>query len=186
MHRQNGISLVESVISVGLSGIFIVMLSTMLAQTLQLMRANHDELIAISAAELLIENAKTTPYSTLKNLASTGTPFVLQINKKKSDSPLRISPVQIDLEDSSKVFGAVDGSSGNLTISNKWQLNSGNFFDAEATEEVIDSTTETGNLDSIKVVVTVAYKATSANNTSAYSKKLIRKAYVFAEGGDFE
>ncbi len=184
--RKSGISLVESVVSVGLSGIFIIMLSTMLAQTLQLMRANQDELTAISAAELLLENAKTTTYSDLKALASSGTPFILQINKETTSSPLRIHPVQLNLEDVNKIYGAIDGNSGTLNQAKKWSISSGNYFDAEASETVSDSTAETTNLDSVKVTVTIRYKPTGSGGGDPFSRKLVRTAYIFSEGARFQ
>ncbi|MDX2107649.1 MAG: type II secretion system protein [Candidatus Melainabacteria bacterium] len=187
MSRNTGMSLVESVVAIGLSGIFVVMLSNMLAQTMQLMRTSQDELIAVKAAELLIENAKTTPYERLQQLSAEPQPFKFVVNLPDANSfpDLRRIPVQLDLTNNQKIFGAVDGNTGTVNLASKWSLPGGNYFDGEATEEISDSTTTTSNFPSFLVTVTVGFKAPNADKNVKYPKKIVRKAFIFQDGAQF-
>ncbi len=184
MKRTSGMSLVESVVAIGLSGIFTVILATALAQTLQITRASQDELLAIKTAELIIENAKATPYETFKNLTGSTQKFLVNIPDTSSPPIIRNAPVQLDLESTNKVFGTVNGNSGTVSSNQKWTKSSGNYFDAEAYEDISDSTASTSNLDSVLISVTVNFKSTNAGSAATqYPKKIRRQIYIFANGG---
>ncbi len=187
MRKFSGMSLVESVVAIGLSGIFVVMLSGMLSQTIQLMRTSQDELIAVKAAELLIENAKTTPFERLQELSLSPQPFKLLVNLPNTSSPpeVRKFPVQLDMSNNQKVFGTVDGNSGSVNSANRWTFPGGNYFDGEAIEEITDSTTATSNLPSFLVTVTVSYKSANSNGGVTYPRKVVRKAHIFKDGARF-
>jgi len=188
MRKKLGFTLAESVVAVGLSGLFLVLISTMLAQTLELMRTSQDELIAVTAAELLIENAKNIPFDRLDNLSQEPQPFSLIVNIPDAGSipSIRPHPVQLDLTNSNKVFGVVDASAGSLKMDRQWNKIIGNHFDGEAFIELTRYLDPTLNVPACAVSVTVNFKSASANQSVRYPRKISRKTVIFKNGVNWQ
>ncbi len=182
---QSGMSLVESVVAIGLSGIFIVMLSTMLAQTLQLMRTSQDELIAVNAAELLIENSKNIPISRLQSLSAEAQPINLIMNSPDSEPvpSVRSQPVQLDLQNANKLFGVVNASDGSLSLDNSWNKLRGNHFDGKATVKIQEMLDPSITMKAYEVTVSISFKGTNSNPSSSYPRSIIRKTVIFDKEG---
>jgi hypothetical protein len=168
------------VISIALSGIFVVLLTGMLSQTLQFSTNSQNELIAANAAELLIENARSMPYSQL-SIFATGLPVTMQVNSPDGTLPptIRPLPVQLNLADTTTVFGEVNGLNGSIQPTGQWQIgppSMGNYFRGIATE-TISSPQVAGGLTYIQVTVQVSY--ISASGGSGITKQTTRTASIF-------
>jgi len=183
MRKSNGVSLVEMAVAIGLSSMFILLLSSMLAQTLRISTATQNELIASSAAEILLENAKLIPYEKLNGSSALvlDKNYELVVNKKASsfsDFPARTLPIQIDLIDNNTIFGSVDATQGNFDTSRKWTETSGNHFRGTAVETLTDATGVTGGLPAVEITVKITYPFTE----SSAMRTLSRSAIVFKDG----
>ncbi len=187
---QQGLYLLEMVVAIGLSGIFVLLISGMLSENLSLVTASQNQLIAGSAAELLIENAKATPYVNLLGFISSSPSSTLVVNLDQQGQPLptvRQLPVQLDLVSNSNVYGSVNPFSGQIDSTAQWNQSVGNYFRGLATETFSDATALTG-VPSVLITVTVSYSGISSqgNSSTPYTKTLTRTAIVFRDGASFQ
>jgi hypothetical protein len=177
--------LVEVVVAVGLSGIFVALITGMLSQNLALTTASQNQLIAGSAAELLIENAKITPYTVLSSFATNyPEPITLLVNLDQQGQPLppvRQLPLQLDLTSTTSVYGTVNPFSGQSNPAAQWNQSTGNYFRGSATETFANAMSITG-LASVLITVKVTY----VDISSTSSKTTTRTAVVFANGATFQ
>jgi len=172
--------LLEMVVAVGLSGVFVCLLSGLLSQTLALSSASQNQLIAINSAEVLLENAKVTPFSVLQQQAGQP-PIQLVVNLDQAGSTfpaIRSIPVQLDLTNPINIYGTVNGATGIVNASNQWVLNKGNYFRGAATLQVQDAVVPN---DYLQITVTVTY-----SDSFGASSSVTRSAYVFQNGASFQ
>lgn len=186
MRQNNGANLVEMAVAIGLSSFFILLLSSMLSQILRLSTASQNQLIASSAAELVIENAKLTPYEVLTEPTRViqGAEYQLVVNKTSTsvDSfPLRTIPVQLDLIDNNIIYGSVNGTDGSLDISKKWTSSSGNYLRGTIIETITDASSKSGGLEAVEINVKVIFPFTEGSS----EKTLSRSAIIFKDGARF-
>jgi len=153
---RGGFTLVEMVIAVGVSAVFVLMLASLLAQTLRVSSNLQDQLYAVAVAEVAIENAKSTPFGVLNSYAGTGKQE-LKVNLDNSPSVVpRLPPIQIDLTSLATVYGAVDANIGQVEPVKKWTAENGNFFRGRV-EETITNIKDKLGFDAVEVVVDVSY-----------------------------
>lgn len=181
-----GIHLVEMVVAVGLSGIFLLLLSSILSEALRLGTITQSELIAIRAVDLLAENAINTPYATLqanKALASQTDLVVVETDTADkatiSTNPHRTRPVQLSLIDS--MWGTFNPTTQGASLRPQWTKNNGNYFRGYATQEIEDSTGTFGQ-PSLKITNKVFFFDPSVQAGSPKIKK--RVVYVFQNTGN--
>jgi hypothetical protein len=168
------------------------MLSGMLSQTLVLSTVSQNQLIAAHAAEELLENARVMTYGEISTLVNASTinlgqaiTFVVNADGTPSQTALRPSslPVQLDLTDTSTVYGEVNPSNpGVINPGGKWLPGFGNYFRGTATETV--TANSSGGINWYEITIEIAYNGNTASN-SPNTKKLTRKAYIVSQGLDF-
>lgn len=182
--RWDGQALVEMVIAIGLSGLFVLMLSAMLSQTLLLSSTSQNELIAAHAAEELLENARTIPYKQYEMSIPLNQPIVFLMNLDGSpfSTSLRSNmPVQLDLMNSTTVYGEVNPSAALLVNpATKWVPGFGNYFPGTATETVSSGTfpSSSGSIPYYEIKVQITYPS----GTGASTRTLTRYAYIVNQG----
>ena len=154
--RGRGFTLAEMVVAVGVSAVFVLMLSSLLAQTLSVSSNLQDQLYAVAVAEVAIENAKSTPFGVLNSYAGLGKQE-LKVNLDNSPSSVpRLPPIQLDLTSLDTLYGAVDAKVGQIEPDRKWTIESGNFFHGRV-EETITNIKDKLGFDAVQVVVDVSY-----------------------------
>ena len=181
-----GATLIEMTVAVAVSTTFILLISAMLSQILRLSTATQNQLIASSAAELLIENVKQIPWEILSNNSQIvqDSEYDLVVNKLSDSNfsyPFRTIPVQLDLVNGSKIYGAVGGSDGSYEPGKKWSDTTGNFFRGKAKQTITDATLKAGGLPAVEVNISIQYASTEGGGT----KTLKRNALIFKDGAPF-
>jgi hypothetical protein len=194
MKRKNGTTLVEMVVAVGLSGIFVLLLSGMVSQTMLVSMSGQNQLIATNAAEVVLENARVLGYNELQeaaqqNILPIGMTIPLMMNKTSAQNGpyVRTAPVQLDLFDqTSYVIPEIGGPTGVANPIYWWTPTMGNFFHGTGSITMVDGTPFT-IVPSYKLTVQIAYPGTApAANGSANTKVITRSAYVFQNGGKLQ
>jgi hypothetical protein len=177
---STGIHLVEMVVAVGLSGIFIAVLSGMLSENLRIGTTTTNDLIANQILDELEENTLNTPYETLKNNLPGTTQLVVvaenesQAAQQKTQA-LRKIPLQQNLAHTSIIWGAVDPITGQFDINNRWIAGRGNFFRGTASQTIEDTGGTMGS-EALKVTFTVTF---SNSTTNTGTRQRTRAIYVF-------
>jgi hypothetical protein len=171
------------VVAVGLSGTFLVLLSSLLAEALRLGTITQSELIAIKSVDLLAENALNTPFQTLQeNRNSTNQVDLIVVETDPTDqstistNPHRARPVQLSLIQNDSIWGSFNPITGTLSFDNRWTKTKGNYFRGHAFQEISDSSGTLG-LPSFKVTNRVYY---SNSATSQFKERIV---YVFKNAG---
>ncbi len=183
MRKQSGAYLLETLVVITMTSIFILLISSLLSQVMRISTQAQNEFITASLAEVLIENSRATPYSVLSNPLYQNTTYNVAINLPDTASyfPLRTIPAQLNLNDDKTIYGAIEGTTGQLRLSEKWTPSSGNFFRGKATIKIENSTALTSGLNSVKVTVTVSYY----NDSGILKSKQSRVAHIFEGGSNF-
>ena len=192
MKRQSGTTLVEMVVAVGLSGIFVLLLSGMVSQTMLVSMSGQNQLIATNAAEVILENARVLSYDELQAAQvnaplGQAIPLIMNTTSTGQINLLRSAPVQLDLVDTTiYVIPEVGGPTGVSNSIYWWTPTMGNFFHGTATVTIADGTPFT-IAPSWKITVQIAYPGTTpAANGSVNTKVITRSAYVFQYGGKLQ
>lgn len=171
-----GFTLAEMVVAVGVSAIFVLMLASLLAQTLTVSGNMQKQLYSVAIAELLAEHAKKIPFEVLSSYANKGTQSInVYADNNVADVP-RLLPAQFDLNSSDTIFGAVNASSGAVTAVSKWTITSGNFFKGTVSETITDVSDKVG-LECLEVTISIGYATTGKE-----SKRISRSILVFRSG----
>jgi hypothetical protein len=111
MRSARGIQLLEMVIAVGLSGIFVVLLTGMLSQTLSLSTSSQNQIIAGAIADQLAEQIQSGNFVPPQQLE---TPITFP-----DQSGLPNGPCQLDV--AREIYGVFNGGT-------RWQATTGNQF----------------------------------------------------------
>lgn len=170
-----GFTLVEMVVAVGVSSIFVLMLASLLSQTMIVSNNVQKQLYATAIAEAAIENAKNAPFAVLSNYLNAGTQTLNLYSDNNSASVPRLPPLQFDLLKTDTVFGAINPLTGQYIDSAKWTSTSGNFFRGTVKETVSDAKGLTA-MDSVKVDVEVSYDVGGKE-----TKRISRSIFIFKD-----
>lgn len=170
-----GFTLVEMVVAIGVSSIFILLLASLLSQTMTVSSNVQKQLYATAVAEAAIENAKNTPYSILADYVDAGSQTLNLYSDNNVTTVPRVPPMQFDLLNSDTVFGTINPLTGQVSDAAKWTLTTGNFFRGSVKETISDAKGVTA-VDSVKVDIEVSYDVGGKE-----SKKISRSIFVFSE-----
>ncbi|HEY9731284.1 MAG TPA: hypothetical protein V6C89_05195 [Drouetiella sp.] len=156
MRNQRGIQLVEMLVAVGLSGIFVVLLSGMLSQTLSLSTASQNQIVAGAIADQIIELIQHQNLSGNVAQTSPNPNYQLDVNKD--------------------AYGIL--SNGAIDLSKRWTDTQGNQFQGNI---VVESARDT--LDSLPCTT---YKVTvSFPSESGGTRTVVRNSCIFDNGVSF-
>ncbi|RTL45154.1 MAG: hypothetical protein EKK48_03605 [Candidatus Melainabacteria bacterium] len=156
MRSARGIQLVEMLVAVGLSGIFVVLLSGMLSQTLRFATASENQILAGATADQIVELIQHQNLS--GNLAETSPNPTYQLDVNRD------------------AFGIF--SNGSLDLSKRWTDTSGNQF--KGTVTVQSTRTALDNLPCTIYNVVVAYPSETGG-----TKSVTRTTCIFDDGATF-
>lgn len=156
MRSARGIQLVEMLVAVGLSGVFVVLLSGMLSQTLGLSSASQNQILAGATADQIVELIQHQNMS--GNLAETSPNPTYQLDVNKD------------------AYGII--SNGTLDLSKRWTDTQGNQFKGTVTVE--STRTNIDNLPCTTYNVIVSYPAETGG-----TKTVTRTTCVFDDGATF-
>lgn len=173
LRRQFAFTLVEMVVAVGVSSIFILMLASLLSQTMVVSNNVQKQLYATAIAEAAIENAKNTPYAVLSSYVNAGTQTMNLYSDNNVANVPRLPPLQFDLLKVDTVFGAINPLSGQISDTGKWTLTNGNFFKGSVKETITDAKSLTA-IESVKVDIDISYDVGGRE-----SKKVSRSIFIF-------
>lgn len=166
MRSAKGIQLVEMVVAVSLSGVFVVLLSGMLAQTLALSSASQNQIVASAIADQVVEQIQHHGYLCGQGdvgMSSTVGPL---------DSSLQINPsLQLDLSTNS--YGTYK-QGGTFDQSLRWTDTSGNWFRGNL---LIEPFPERGTTSDTTYTVTVSFPSENG------SMKSIKRTTTFMPNG---
>ena len=180
-------TLVEMVVAVAVSSVIILAITALLSESLALSASGQNELIAVTLADLLLENARTMPYAALEKFAD-NSPRAILINSStvgQQGPDIRKIQAQLSFVDDKCVYGEVDPLTGSLVTANRWNLNNNNSFRGSAYITVSDSTSIT-TVPSLKILVEVSSPGVySSSKGEALTKKVKRIAFVFKGGSQF-
>lgn len=168
-----GFTLVEMVVAVGVSAVFVLMLASLLSQTMIVSNNVQKQIYATAIAEAAIENAKNTPFAVLSGYVNSGTQTINLYSDNNVGSVPRVPALQFDLLKTDTVFGAVNPLTGQFSDTAKWTSTSGNFFRGSVKETVSDAKGLTA-MDSVKVDVEVSYDVGGKEST-----KISRSIFIF-------
>lgn len=172
----------EGLVSVGLAGIFIAILSSMLSENLRMGPATYNDLVANQILNNLEEGALTSSYDALSSQITSNPPLVAVATGKNPNesllpsSKVRRIPIQLDLTNPNLKWGSLDRNSKTLDLSNAWSGDKGNYFKGSVFEAIEDGTPET-SIPSVKITYTVTFNDSS--NASSPGRKRSRVMYVF-------
>lgn len=172
----------EGLVSVGLAGIFIAILSSMLSENLRMGPATYNDLVANQILNNLEEGALTAQYESLAAQIGKSPPLVITKTgtgvgeAQLTNSKVRRIPLQIDISDPTLLWGSLDRSTHTINPNNAWKNNSGNYFRGVAYETIEDGTSET-TIPSIKITYTVTFNENTGENSAGRKRK--RVMYVF-------
>ncbi len=166
-------TLVEMVVAVAVSSIFILLLASLLSQTMAVSSNVQKQLYATAIAEAAVENAKNAPFAVLTNYVNSGTQTLNLYSENNVANVPRLPPLQFDLLKTDTVFGAINPLTGQISDLSKWTLTNGNFFKGSIKETITEAKSLTA-IDSVKVDIEVSYDVGGKE-----SKKVSRSVFVF-------
>lgn len=132
LRNARGMQLVEMVVALGLSGVFIVLLSQMMSENMRLGTATATDQMATAALDSLEENMLNMPYAQVK--ASPATEQIPVVFEDESDkmisqnSSIRKFPLQQDLTDQELTWGGFNPFTKQIDIASRWQKGNGPYF----------------------------------------------------------
>jgi hypothetical protein len=157
MRNARGMQLVEMVVALGLSGVFIVLLSQMMSENMRLGTATATDQMATAALDSLEENMLNMPYAQVDAPSlNEQMPVVFENDADRTIlqfSKIRKIAMQQRLGDQSFIWGGFNPFTKQIDLTNCWKKDSAPYFRGTIYKSV--SLTTLGALPAKKVTLTL-------------------------------
>lgn len=161
MRNARGMQLVEMVVALGLSGVFIVLLSQMMSENMRLGTATATDQMATAALDSLEENMLNMPYGrVVAQPASEQIPIVFENPDDASfllTSQIRKIPLQQDLTNATTIWGGFNPFNKQIDTANRWQKGKGTYLKGFLYKTISQVTV--GEISTAKVTLTLKYSS---------------------------
>ena len=165
MRNASGMQLVEMVVALGLSGVFIVLLSQMMSENMRLGTATATDQMATAALDSLEENMLNMPYAQVAASPATEQfPIIFGDANDQltvSNSEIRKIPLQQDLTSSTVTWGGFNPFTKQIDITNAWRKGSGPYFRGTMLKSI--EFQDLNGINSRKVTITLKYSDANPN-----------------------
>jgi len=165
--NARGMQLVEMVVALGLSGVFIVLLSQMMSENMRLGTATATDQMATAAMDSLEENMLNMPYGQIENSSNQQIPVVIE---DETDIAMfafvdvRKIPMQQNLKDQILVWGGFNPFTKSIDPTNQWKKGTGPYFRGTLFKTVIDTTVESFPAKKVTLILQFMNKDSASNS----------------------
>lgn len=170
--NARGMQLVEMVVALGLSGVFIVLLSQMMSENMRLGTATANDQMATAALDSLEENMLNMPYAQVAaSPATEQIPVVFEDEADKAiltTSQIRRIPLQQDLTNLQVVWGGFNPFTKQIGTQSRWEKNAGPFF--KGTLYKTTTSAILGNVPATKVTLKLQFFDKSQNSVGVKTR----------------
>jgi type II secretory pathway pseudopilin PulG len=181
MRNARGMQLVEMVVALGLSGVFIVLLSQMMSENMRLGTATATDQMATAALDSLEENMLNMPYAQVAaSPATEQIPVVYEDDTDKviaTTSFIRRIPLQQDLTNQNIAWGEFNPFLKQIDISSRWQKGKGPYFRGTLFKVILPLVVD--NKPAAKVTLILQFNEKTQSQSGTRTRK--REFYILSD-----